>query len=126
VGARACRLRIGQIVAEQGCEEIADGRCPILRQIADDPLAASLLLSKLATVKAAPEQKQLPNPLTALEADILSRISRGNTSRRIAEDMGFQLQTVKNKVTAILSKTGAHTRGQAAAVAQANGWIGRS
>jgi DNA-binding NarL/FixJ family response regulator len=104
-------------------EEIADGRCPILRQISDDPVASSLLLSKLAAARAVPEQRQIPNPLSPLEADILSRISSGHTSGRIAEDMGFHLQTVKNKVTAILSKTGAHTRGQAAAVAQANGWI---
>ena len=104
-------------------EEVAAGRCPILRQISDDPDAASMLLARLAAAKAAPEPRQVPNPLTELETEILSLISRGHTSRRIAEEMGFQLQTVKNKVTAILNKTGARTRGQAAAQAQANGWI---
>lgn len=105
-------------------EEVAAGICPLMREIAARPPAASLLFSRLAAAKGSPERKNLPSPLTAMEAEILLRISHGHTSRRIADDMGFQLQTVKNKVTAILNKTGARTRGQAAAVAQANGWIG--
>jgi DNA-binding NarL/FixJ family response regulator len=103
-------------------DELIAGKCPSLGRLADDPAAASSLMSSLAL---APERRGsgAANPLTQSEAEILSRIASGQTSRRIAEELGFHLQTVKNRVTNILNKTNANSRSHAAAIAQANGWI---
>ena len=62
-------------------------------------------------------------PLSERETQILQRISQGVTSAEIAEEMGFQLQTVKNKVTTILTKTQARSRTHAVAIALTRGWI---
>lgn len=63
------------------------------------------------------------SPLSDRETQILQRISHGATSREIAAEMGFQLQTVKNKVTTILTKTHASSRTHAVAIALSRGWI---
>ncbi|HEX9596043.1 MAG TPA: LuxR C-terminal-related transcriptional regulator [Anaerolineales bacterium] len=98
------------------------GKCPILQSLAARPTVAARALDRLATGQVA-GLRNSPTPLTGGETQILARIARGQTSKKIAEDMGFQLQTVKNRVTQILNKMGAHTRTHAAAMAQANGWL---
>lgn len=106
----------------QAIEQVAAGKRPAIADIAGDPEAVAALM---AAVSSGPARRgaTLPNPLSLNEIEILSRIASGQTSRQIAEDLGFHLQTVKNRVTIILGKTNANSRGHAAAIAQANGWI---
>lgn len=106
----------------QTVERVDNGHCPILESLAADPESAVALMSALAN-RAERTHVVTSNPLSKTEIEILSRIARGQTSKEIAKDLVFKVQTVKNRVTAIMNKTNANSRGHAAAIAQANGWI---
>lgn len=102
---------------------VARGVSPLLMDIACEPHAVDTLMKRLAAGGGRATAPVTTSPLTVKETEILSRIARGQTSRHIADDLGFQLQTVKNRVTSIMNKTGTRSRSHAAALAQANGWI---
>ena len=98
------------------------GRCPALELAAFDEKASSAIMATI-TARAQKQRSVSENPLSKTEVEILARIARGQTSRDIAGDLGFHIQTVKNRVTIILNKTNANSRSHAAAIAQSNGWI---
>lgn len=101
------------------------GECPLLVDISRRPAAAKAVIDLLAPDGRAPAAKKLlPNPLTEREKEILTAVSNGESSREIAEKLGLTDQTVRNYMTALLRKIGARTRGQAAALALRNGWLG--
>jgi pimeloyl-ACP methyl ester carboxylesterase/DNA-binding CsgD family transcriptional regulator len=56
--------------------------------------------------------------LTAAEADVLAHLVRGLDNRTIASRLGKSEKTVRNQVSAILSKLGVHTRAEAIVLAQ--------
>lgn len=62
--------------------------------------------------------------LTAREDDVLRLIAEGHLNKTIAGKLNISLGTVKAHVKAILSKLGARTRTEAAAVAQRRGLLG--
>lgn len=51
------------------------------------------------------------NPrLTRREQDIVNAIVKGRSNKQIAEELGLQVQTVKNKLSTIYLKFGVRTR----------------
>ena len=67
--------------------------------------------------------KNLADPLSAREIEILKVLARGYTNKEIAAHLHLAEGTVKNYVTSILSKIGARDRTQAALRAQELGLL---
>ena len=63
------------------------------------------------------------SPLTSREMEILELVVQGMSNREIAYHLGISHQTVKNHMTAILSKLGVADRTQAAVYALRHGWV---
>lgn len=62
-------------------------------------------------------------PLTKRELEILQVMRSATTTKEIAERVFLAEGTVRNYISAILSKTGTATRLEAVMLAQKNGWI---
>ncbi len=65
----------------------------------------------------------LPSPLSAREMEVLRLMVAGLSNKEIAYRLGISHQTVKNHVTAILSKLGVADRTQATVYALRHGWV---
>ena len=63
------------------------------------------------------------NPLTEREIDVCRLLVRGAGSADIASSLHLSGGTVRNHISAIMSKTGAANRFEAARRAETNGWI---
>jgi two-component system, NarL family, response regulator DevR len=79
-----------------------------------DPAVTQQVLDRL---RRGPEEDPALAPLTAQERRILGLIGEGMTNRQIAESMFLAEKTVKNYVSALLSKLGLERRTQAAVFA---------
>jgi DNA-binding NarL/FixJ family response regulator len=60
--------------------------------------------------------------LTAREIDVVHLVVRGQSNAQIAEQLGIQLQTVKNLLSALYGKLGVATRLQLAVLALRTGF----
>jgi two-component system response regulator DevR len=76
-----------------------------------DPSVAGKLLTRLRTPPAVPEK----DPLSRREREILELITDGLTNRQIGERLFLAEKTVKNYVSALLTKLGMQRRTQVAA-----------
>jgi DNA-binding NarL/FixJ family response regulator len=104
--------------------QVGSGLCPLLSSAVSDPNGVEKIVSAMRARPAPRVQRGAKrSPLSDGETDILQRIANGDKNREIAHELGFELQTVKNKVTIVLTKTQARSRTHAVAVALANGWI---
>jgi DNA-binding NarL/FixJ family response regulator len=65
-----------------------------------------------------PTTRSSPAGLTRREHDVLIRLAEGLTNPEIAAALTIAPKTVDHHVAAVLAKLGAHTRGQAVAVAR--------
>jgi two-component system, NarL family, nitrate/nitrite response regulator NarL len=66
----------------------------------------------------APRHRKDPlDALTPRETEVLRRISVGQTTNQIADEMGVTISTVRSYIKSILAKLGVHSRLQAAAIA---------
>lgn len=63
------------------------------------------------------------SPLSPREMEILQQVTRGQSNKEIALSLGISHQTVKNHMTAILSKLDVEDRTQAAVYALRRGWV---
>lgn len=63
------------------------------------------------------------SPLTVRETDVLRLLSLGWDTRAIAAELNLSVGTVRNYVTASLSKLGARTRVEAVRIVAENGWV---
>ena len=63
------------------------------------------------------------NPLTEREIDVCRLLVRGAGSADIASSLHLSGGTVRNHISAVMSKTGASNRFEAARRAETNGWI---
>jgi DNA-binding CsgD family transcriptional regulator len=62
-------------------------------------------------------------PLTQREREVLSSISLGLQNKKIAEELGISLATVRNHVHNILEKLGVHSKLEAVSLAYQQGWV---
>ncbi len=110
----------------EAVDVVRSGLCPLLSGMARDRDEVGVFLAalkKLDSSRRARVRSIADNPLSERESQILEYIAQGVTSREIANEMGFQLQTVKNRVTTILMKTHARSRSHAVSIATVRGWI---
>lgn len=63
------------------------------------------------------------NPLTEREQQVLRLAADGRTAPDIAADVFLSAGTVRNVLSAAISKTGAENRAQAVSIARDKGWI---
>ena len=106
---------------------VAGGECMLLGDIGRSRTAAKLLVDRLKQIGSATgraESNERANPFSERERQIMTGIAKGHSSPIIAGELSLSVQTVKNYVTGILTKTGARNRAHAVAVATDRGWLG--
>jgi DNA-binding NarL/FixJ family response regulator len=86
-------------------------------------LQPSVAAKLVARVAASPEPAPAAGPLSEREREVIRLLAAGRTNRQIAEALFLAEGTVKNHVTALLTKLDAHTRGEAAARARELGLL---
>jgi DNA-binding NarL/FixJ family response regulator len=93
----------------------------------ESPLQPSIARKVLRRLRAGPPTARsvtparLDEPLTGRELDVLRLLGTGATNREIAERLSLTEGTIKNYISAILSKTGLSDRTQAALFAVRRG-----
>ena len=105
---------------------VAGGECMLLGDIGKSRTAANLLVDRLKQNGSAarmPGPGDRANPFSERERQIMTGIAKGHSSPVIAGELSLSVQTVKNYVTGILTKTGARNRAHAVAVATNRGWL---
>ena len=108
---------------------VARGECLLLGDIGRSTVAAKNLVTKLtengnsASAANGASATTGANPFSERERQIITGIAEGLTSPVIAGVLGLSVQTVKNYVTGILTKTGTRKRAHAVAVASERGWL---
>jgi two-component system response regulator DesR len=85
-------------------------RCAAGEDVVDTSLAAQALRAG-------------PNPLSQTERAILGACAEGLPTSAIAQRLWLSEGTVRNKVSEILAKLGAHNRTEAAQIARESGWL---
>jgi two-component system, NarL family, nitrate/nitrite response regulator NarL len=94
-----------------------------IRQIADalDLIAAGGVVfdrpRRMASLQPTRRHGWVPYQLTPREKEVLRRLVAGQTTRQMADEMQIEVSTLRTYVKNLLTKLGAHTRLQAAAVA---------
>jgi len=88
-----------------------------------DPAVAGKLLAHVART-ATPSQTFIADTLSARELDVLRLLARGFPNADIAQRLYLSEGTVRNYVSAILSKLGVSDRTQAAVLALRHGLVG--
>lgn len=86
-----------------------------------EPVVASKLLQHMSS-KANP-QRDMPEPLTERELEVLQHLALGQTNKEIAAELFITERTVKFYVSAILGKLGAGNRTEAVAIAAQRGLV---
>ena len=66
---------------------------------------------------------EVPNPLTKRELEVLRALKTKATTKELAASLYLSEGTVRNYISAILSKTGTKSRLDAVNLAQAKGWL---
>lgn len=103
---------VGFVPKSRGADELAE----IIRRIAaggryiDPEIAADALTAERS-------------PLTERELDVLRAGRQGETTGQIAKSLALAPGTVRNHISAVLSKLGVSTRQQAVLAAEERGWI---
>jgi DNA-binding NarL/FixJ family response regulator len=115
----------GYLLKDVGSDALADAvRAASRGEAPLQPSVANKILARLRASSAASGQLRahsLPGEvLTERELAILRLLGQGASNRRIAESLSLTEGTVKNYISAILSKTGLHDRTQAALFAVRN------
>jgi len=113
----------GFLTKDAGRVEIARAlEAAAARQTVLDPAAHEALLAA-ASGRRGPTSPQLPDGLTAREADVLRLIAEGLSNPEIARKLFVSPATVKSHVNHIFTKTGAKDRAQAVSYAYHHGLV---
>lgn len=102
----------GFIVKDAPVEELAQAirRVHAGLRVVDEGLAVQALTAGVS-------------PLTDREREVLAAAAEGGTVANIAASVGLSQGTVRNHISAVMAKTGARTRAEAAAIARDSGWL---
>jgi DNA-binding NarL/FixJ family response regulator len=113
----------GYLTKDAGAEEIERALRQLTHgQAAIDPAVQHHLLDVIATTAPSEEQAtNLPDGLTAREAEVLALIAQGLSNRQIAERLFINESTVKTHINHLFTKVRAHDRAQAVAYAYRHG-----
>ncbi|MFI6986716.1 response regulator [Embleya sp. NPDC050154] len=98
----------------RGQDLIAAVRAVAAGQSLLDPAVTTRVLDR---VRKGPTAEPGPTGLSEREKQVLEHIAQGQTNREIAESLGLAEKTIKNYVSAVLSKLGLERRVQAAVYA---------
>ncbi|WP_312349487.1 response regulator transcription factor [Actinomyces sp.] len=102
----------GFVVKDAPSEQLADAVRRVARgQRVIDPTLAVETLTHGAS------------PLTEREVEVLRAVAEGGTIADIAADVGLTQGTVRNHISAAMTKTGARTRAEAVRLATEAGWL---
>ena len=64
-----------------------------------------------------------PNPLSPQEKAVLKEVAKGASNQEIADRLFLSIGTIRNYMSAILTKLDAENRTEAAKIAQEKGWL---
>lgn len=124
-GARACISRTSPARQIRGTViEVLAGELPIHRDVAERPYLLTGLIAEFQRQSRGSVRTETAScPLTERELTILSRVADGNANKEIADLLYISERTVKNHMTNILAKLGAHDRAHAVRFGIQNSWI---
>ncbi|MBI4213326.1 MAG: response regulator transcription factor [Chloroflexi bacterium] len=112
----------GYLLKDVGSDALADAiRAASRGEAPLQPRIAGKVLRRLRSHRGNAARLQNAVDLTARETEVLRLLGTGATNREIAERLVLTDGTVKNYISAILSKTGLHDRTQAALYAVQHG-----
>jgi len=108
----------------QTIRQVHAGRYVLGQSVLGEDALAQWLLEKFRQFggQVAADSKYL-SPLSNREMEILRLVIAGMSNKEIAYALGISHQTVKNHITALLSKLGVADRTQAAVYALRRGWV---
>jgi len=113
----------GYLTKDAGAAEIAAAIAAVHR--GETHLGPAVQARLVATIVQPPGAEappaDLPDDLTAREAEVLTLIARGLSNQEIAEQLVISNATVKTHVNRLLMKTGARDRAQAVRYAYEHG-----
>lgn len=122
--------RILLAALEAGCAgfvtksaDVMDVREAVQRAAAGEATIPPTLLARLLGRLAQQRSGTIGGDLTARESEVLKMIGNGLTNAEIAERLVLSVNTVRNHVQSVLSKLGAHSKLEAAAIAVREGLI---
>lgn len=109
----------------QAIRAVSQGNFVVNDAVLAKPQVAAWLLSQFDQMAVAGSEGSefTFQPLSAREMEILKCITRGQSNKEIAQQLGISRQTVKNHMTSILRKLAVNDRTQAAVYALRRGWI---
>ncbi|MFE1961218.1 response regulator [Streptomyces sp. NPDC059479] len=87
------------------------------------PAVQRRLLERVTAPLAAPAPVELPDGLTAREAEVLSLVAEGLSNKEIAQRLHIGAATVKTHINNLFAKTGVRDRAQAVRYAYQRGLI---
>jgi len=102
---------------------VAKGEASLDEAIQTKVVAAVTAGAAAEPAAAEPEKAQLPDDLTAREAEVLGLIAGGLSNREIAERLVVSPATVKSHVNHLFAKIGARDRAQAVGYAYRHGLV---
>lgn len=104
--------------------DLTDVTNAVRRAAAGEASIAPALLSRLLG-RLARRGTGFGSDLTAREREVLLAIAQGGSNSDIADALGLSVNTVRNHVQSVLSKLGAHSKLEAAAIASREGLLDR-
>lgn len=114
---------LGYLTKDAGRDDIDRAlRAAALGQALLDPAVHARLVALVTRQQTAGAPDQLPDGLTAREAEVLGCMARGLSNREIASALVVSEATVKTHVNRVFAKTGSRDRGQAIAYAHRHGF----
>ena len=87
-------------------------RSAIQDSLQDSAWLTQAILDRLSNIRAGRVIKEMPK-FTAREREVLTRLAKGHANRRIAEDLGLSVNTVRNYVNNLYGKLNVNSRSEA-------------